>query len=121
MGLSGYLGNRFPVSPAALPLHHPPATSKVLWCFRAISPLPGSGLIIFDHLLDHWQAVLTAAVMVATLCGLLFIQRAPDMIMLGGVVVLMLTGILAPGEALKGMANEGMIAVAALFVVAAGV
>ena len=77
--------------------------------------------MIFDHLLDHWQAVLTAAVMVATLCGLLFIQRAPDMIMLGGVVVLMLTGILAPGEALKGMANEGMIAVAALFVVAAGV
>ena len=75
----------------------------------------------FDLLLSHWQAALTAAVVVATLCCLLFIQRAPDMIMLGGVVVLMLAGVLAPAEALKGMANEGMIAVAALFVVAAGV
>jgi di/tricarboxylate transporter len=75
----------------------------------------------FDHLLEHWQAVLTAAVMIGTLCGLLFIQRAPDMIMLGGVVVLLLAGVLGPAEALRGMANEGMIAVAALFVVAAGV
>jgi di/tricarboxylate transporter len=75
----------------------------------------------FDHLLEHWQTVLTAVVVVATLCGLLFVQRAPDMIMLGGVVALLVTGVLGPAEALKGMANEGMIAVAALFVVAAGV
>ena len=75
----------------------------------------------FDLLLEHWQAVLTAAVMVATLCSLLLIQRAPDMIMLGGVVVLLLTGVLGPADALKGMANEGMISVAALFVVAGGV
>jgi di/tricarboxylate transporter len=75
----------------------------------------------FEALAANWQAALTAAVVVGTLLGLLFIQRAPDMIMLGGVVALMIAGVLAPAEALRGMANEGMIAVAALFVVAAAV
>ena len=74
-----------------------------------------------EALATNWQATLTGAVVVATLLGMLFIQRAPDMIMLGGVVVLLLAGVLSPAEALGGMANEGMIAVAALFVVAAGV
>jgi di/tricarboxylate transporter len=77
--------------------------------------------MIMDALATNWQMAVTAAVVVGTLLGLLFIQRAPDMIMFGGVVVLMLTGILGPGEALQGMANEGMISVAALFIVAAGV
>jgi len=77
--------------------------------------------MIFEALAANWQAALTALVVVGTLLGLLFIQRAPDMIMLGGVVVLMIAGVLAPAEALRGMANEGMIAVAALFVVAAAV
>ena len=53
----------------------------------------------FEALAANWQAVLTAAVVVGTLLGLMFIQRAPDMIMLGGVVVLMLAGVLAPAEA----------------------
>jgi di/tricarboxylate transporter len=77
--------------------------------------------MIMDALATNWQMAVTAAVVDGTLLGLLFIQRAPDMIMFGGVVVLMLTGILGPGEALQGMANEGMISVAALFIVAAGV
>jgi di/tricarboxylate transporter len=76
---------------------------------------------MMDALADNWQMAVTAAVVVGTLLGLLFVQRGPDMIMFGGVVVLMLTGILGPTEALQGMANEGMIAVAALFMVAAGV
>ncbi|MFM8413279.1 MAG: SLC13 family permease [Planctomycetota bacterium] len=74
-----------------------------------------------EALAANWQATLTGAVVVAVLLGLLFIQRAPDMIMLGGVVVLMLAGVLGPAEGLRGMANDGMLAVAALFVVAAGV
>lgn len=68
-----------------------------------------------------WQTTLTASVLLATLVGMMVVQRAPDMVMLGGVVVLMLAGVLTPDEALRGMANDGMIAVAALFVVAAGV
>jgi di/tricarboxylate transporter len=75
----------------------------------------------FETLVPNWQATLTGAVVLFVLLGLMFIQRAPDMIMVGGLVVLMLAGVLAPAEALRGMANEGMIAVAALFVVAAGV
>jgi hypothetical protein len=88
---------------------------------RRVLPRAGRPLMTFEALAANWQATLTAAVVVATLLGLLFVQRAPDMIMLGGVVVLMLAGVLRPAEALRGMANEGMIAVAALFVVAAGV
>jgi di/tricarboxylate transporter len=74
-----------------------------------------------EALVANWQATLTAAVVVAVLLGMMVIQRAPDMVMVGGVVVLMLTGILSPDEAFLGMANEGMISVAALFVMAAGV
>ena len=43
------------------------------------------------------------------------------MVMIGGVVLLLAAGVLTPDEALKGMSNEGMITVAALFVVAAAV
>jgi di/tricarboxylate transporter len=74
-----------------------------------------------DALFTNWQATLTAIVTFATLLALLFGQRAPDMAMIGGVVVLLAAGVLAPDEAFKGMANEGMLTVAALFVVAAAV
>jgi di/tricarboxylate transporter len=71
--------------------------------------------------LEHWQAILTAAVVLATLLSLLLGRRAPDMAMIGAVVVLLAAGILTPTEALSGMSNEGMLTVAALFVVAAAV
>jgi di/tricarboxylate transporter len=77
--------------------------------------------MIPDALFTNWQATLTAIVTFATLMALLFGQRAPDMAMIGGVVVLLAAGVLAPDEAFKGMANEGMLTVAALFVVAAAV
>jgi di/tricarboxylate transporter len=76
---------------------------------------------LLEPLLGDWQAVLTAAVVFVTLGGLLFGQRAPDMAMIGGVVVLLAAGVLTPDEAFKGMSNEGMLTVAALFVVAAAV
>jgi di/tricarboxylate transporter len=74
-----------------------------------------------ETLLQNWQAVLTAGVVFGTLAALLFSQRGPDMAMIGGVVLLLAAGVIAPDEALKGMSNEGMITVAALFVVAAAV
>ena len=76
---------------------------------------------LLQAVLQNWQAVLTASVVLATLAALLFGQRGPDMAMIGGVVVLLAAGVIAPDEALKGMSNEGMITVAALFVVAAAV
>ena len=69
----------------------------------------------------HWAMAITAAVVAVTLALLLFVQRAPDMVMIGGVVILLAAGVITPDEALKGMSNEGMITVAALFVVAAAV
>lgn len=66
-----------------------------------------------------WQAMLTAIVLCGVLGLILFVQRSPDMAMLGGVIVLLATGVLSPAEAFSGMANQGMLTVAALFVVAA--
>ncbi|MDB4556925.1 SLC13 family permease, partial [bacterium] len=71
--------------------------------------------------IENWQAILTSFVVAATLFALLLGRRAPDMAMLGAVIVLLATGILSPAEALSGMSNEGMLTVAALFVVAAAV
>jgi Na+/H+ antiporter NhaD/arsenite permease-like protein len=76
---------------------------------------------LLGPLAGHWQAVLTAAVVAVTLAALLFVQRAPDMVMIGGVVLLLAAGVITPDEALKGMSNEGMVTVAALFIVAAAV
>lgn len=74
-----------------------------------------------ESLFGNWQALFTSAVVFVTLSMLLFSQRAPDMAMIGSVVALLAVGILTPEEAFKGMANEGMLTVAALFVVAAAV
>ncbi|MFM7107333.1 MAG: SLC13 family permease, partial [Planctomycetaceae bacterium] len=76
---------------------------------------------VIPWLSAHWAMALTAAVVALTLGLLLFVQRAPDMVMIGGVVILLAAGVITPDEALKGMSNEGMITVAALFVVAAAV
>jgi di/tricarboxylate transporter len=65
-------------------------------------------------------ALLTLAVLVAALGAMLSQRATPDLALLGGVVVLMLAGVVGPVDALSGFANAGMITVAALFVVAAG-
>ena len=77
--------------------------------------------IFLDWLPQHWQAALTATVAVITLALLFSGRRAPDMAMMGAVIVLLFAGVLTPVEALGGMSNQGMISVAALFVVAAAV
>ncbi len=68
-----------------------------------------------------FEAWLTVAVI--TLCiGLLASNRFPsDAVMVGGLTLLLLTGVLSPDEALAGLANEGMVTVAVLYVVVAGV
>jgi di/tricarboxylate transporter len=70
--------------------------------------------------MDNWQAWFTVAVL-----GLVFVQLAlthvaTDLALISGVALLLLTGILTPEEALAGLANEGMVTVALLFVVSAG-
>ena len=68
--------------------------------------------------LDAWISVGVVLLVVATLA---LTSASTDLVMIGGVTLLMTLGVLAPSEALAGFANEGMITVAALFVVAAGI
>lgn len=65
--------------------------------------------------IDAW---ITAAVVVFLFVGLAK-DFAPDVLLLGGAVVLAVAGVITPKEALAGFSNEGMITVAALFIVAA--
>lgn len=67
--------------------------------------------------LDAW---ITIAVIALCFLILVFTRWAADIVLLGGVTVLLLLGILTPESALAGMSNEGMITVGILFVVSAG-
>ena len=51
---------------------------------------------------------------------LVFSRLTPDVILIGAVVLLLLTGVLDLHQALGGLSNEGMITIAVLFVVGAG-
>lgn len=65
-----------------------------------------------------WHAWFTLGVVVFIFAGLAK-EIAPDVLLLGGAIVLALAGIITPKEAFAGFANEGVITVGALFVVAA--
>jgi di/tricarboxylate transporter len=66
-------------------------------------------------------AFFTLAIVVALLLLLAFSAVAPDILLMAGVVLLLVTGVLAPSDALAGLSNEGMVTVAVLYVVGAGV
>jgi len=62
-----------------------------------------------------------AALVIVSVVGFLFLSRIPpDLIMVGGVTVLLLTGVVGVGDALSGFSNEGMITVGVLYVIVAG-
>ena len=62
-----------------------------------------------------------AALVVVGVVGFLFFSRlSPDLIMVGGLTVLLLTGVIDVGDALSGFSNEGMITVGVLYVIVAG-
>lgn len=67
-----------------------------------------------------WQAWLTLAVVGAIFLGLMKDLGPPDLLFIGGVVVLALAGIITPAEAFAGFSNEAMLTLAFLFVAAAG-
>ena len=53
--------------------------------------------------------------------GVLAVTRlAPDLVLLAGVALLLLGGVLTPEQAVSGFANEAVLTVAVLYVVAAG-
>jgi di/tricarboxylate transporter len=62
------------------------------------------------------------SIFVTTLCfsTLALTRYSPDIVMVGGLTLLLLAGVLSPEQALSGLANEGMVTVGALYVVVAG-
>jgi len=62
---------------------------------------------------------------IAVIIGMVLVMAAnvagPDLVLIGGVTILLLTGIIDPSEAFTGFSNPAVITIAALFVVAAGV
>jgi len=69
----------------------------------------------------EWEGWATIGVTGAIVLGMAFNVAAPDLIMVAGVTALLALGVLSPAEALHGFANEAVLTVAALFVVAAGI
>lgn len=67
-----------------------------------------------------FEALLTLAVLVGVIVVLVFTRLPPDAAFVGAVTVLLLGKVLDVPDALHGMANEGVITLAALFVVGAG-
>ncbi|MDN3517341.1 SLC13 family permease [Aquisalimonas lutea] len=68
-----------------------------------------------------WEAWLTIAVVAGVLGVLVLTRLAADMVFLGGVALLLVTGVLGPEEAFGGLANQGLVTVAVLYVVVSGI
>lgn len=66
---------------------------------------------------DGWAVV---SVIIGCLVLLISTQYSVDMILLAGLALLLIFGIVSPEAALSGFSNEGMLTVAVLYVVAAG-
>src|SRR5512139_1060639 len=66
-----------------------------------------------------WEAWLTVGVILGTLGALVFTSYAADLVVLTGLGVLLVSGVLTPQQAFAGFANEGLVTVAVLFIVAA--
>lgn len=66
-----------------------------------------------------WQGWFTLLLLVAMLAALVRYSALADVIFLGGLALLGLSGTITPAEALIGFSNSGLLTVAALFVVAA--
>jgi len=67
-----------------------------------------------------WEAWLTLAVIVSTLTLLIFTRLPSDFVFVGGLGVLLVTGVLDFKTALAGFSAPGMITVGVLYVVVAG-
>jgi len=67
----------------------------------------------------EWQAWLTLAVLLAMIAAMAREIAGPDVVLMGGLVVLASAGVLTPKETFAGFANESMLTVGALLVLSA--
>ncbi len=65
-------------------------------------------------------AILTLSTVLLTLIMLAATRISPDVVLMGALAVLVVAGILTPGEALAGFSNPGVMTIATLYLVAAG-
>ena len=72
-----------------------------------------------DQWLDNWEPILTGSLLVLMVGTMAIGRFAPDIIMMGVLLILLVFGILQPDEAIQGFANQGVITVAMLYIVAA--
>lgn len=68
-----------------------------------------------------WHGWFTVILTCTVLLTLVTTRLGADLVMMAALVVLLLSGILDSGEALAGFSNSGLLTVAAMFVVAAGI
>ena len=66
-----------------------------------------------------WQGWLTLALIAGVLATLVLTAYSADLVVLTALGVLLVTGVLTPQQAFAGFANEGLVTVAVLFIVAA--
>lgn len=67
-----------------------------------------------------WQAWLTIGMVVTVLLTLALTDLATDMVLVGAIGVLMLSGVLDVKEGFAGLSNQGIMTIAVLYVVVAG-
>lgn len=68
----------------------------------------------------EWQGWFTLSLCGVVLMALVFTRVGPHLIMIGALTILSAGGILSANDALSGFSNSGLITVAGMFVVAAG-
>ncbi len=71
-------------------------------------------------MLMSWDAWFSIGIMMFCFVTLMLSRISPDIIMSAGLTLLLVFEILTPEEALAGFANEGMLTVAVLYIVVAG-
>ncbi|HEX4975223.1 MAG TPA: SLC13 family permease [Pseudomonadales bacterium] len=69
----------------------------------------------------EWQGWFSLALTFGSLLAMAFSRVGPHIVMMGALMALSVSGILTPKEALSGFGNEGLVTVAVMFMVAAGI
>ncbi|MEB4589895.1 SLC13 family permease [Candidatus Thiothrix sp. Deng01] len=67
-----------------------------------------------------WEGILSIALVLGVLGFLAFSRIAPDLILMAALIVLLVSGVVSPEDAFAGFGNTGLMTIAALYVVAAG-
>jgi len=67
-----------------------------------------------------FEAIFTLALLAVVILALVSNRIPPDVVLMGAVTLLILFDVLSPSEALSGFSNTGIITIATLYVVAAG-